>query len=74
MESKETGIVKTFVRERGFGFLGRKGQKDLFFHVSAVDSDDREKVHQGARVGFVVGSDRSGRPVAVNVTLQGGNQ
>ncbi len=30
-----TGVVKRLLAERGFGFIGRAKDRDIFFHISA---------------------------------------
>ena len=61
----ETGTVKTFNAERGFGFITRPGQDDVFFHVTDVKG--REQLATGDRVEFGIGEGRKG-PKAINVT------
>lgn len=31
---KETGVVTTYFEDRGFGYVTRKGKKDVFFHIT----------------------------------------
>lgn len=34
----QTGTVKFFNSERGFGFITREGKKDLFVHFSEIET------------------------------------
>jgi CspA family cold shock protein len=64
-----TGRVKTYISERGFGFLKPdEGGADVFFHVSQCsDGDD---ISVGDAVRFEVGVDgRSGKLRATSVEL-----
>ena len=70
---REKGIIKTYLSDRGFGFIGRAGCADIFFHVSEFGLDDTE-LQKGTPVEFTVTTDRNGRPQAAGVTLcEGGN-
>jgi CspA family cold shock protein len=66
----QTGTVKTFNSERGFGFITRDADgTDIFFHVDQVD-ESVEELFRGQRVSFEEGlSPRSGRPEARDVRI-----
>jgi CspA family cold shock protein len=66
----QTGTVKTFNTERGFGFITRDaGGNDIFFHVDQVD-ESVEELFRGQRVSFEERlSPRSGRPEARDVRI-----
>jgi cold shock protein len=66
----QTGTVKAFNSERGFGFITRDaGGADIFFHVDQVD-ESVEELFRGQRVSFEeVLSARSGRPEARDVRI-----
>jgi CspA family cold shock protein len=56
-----TGTVKFFNKERGFGFIARDGDQDLFVHVSNIEGDSPNKsLEEGQRVEFEVGRGRKG--------------
>src|SRR3954447_20861870 len=66
----QTGTVKTFNSERGFGFIARDtGGADIFFHVDQVD-ESIEELFRGQRVSFEEGlNPRNGRPEARDVKI-----
>ena len=68
MQVREQGVIKRFYSIRHFGFIGRTGERDLFFHVADVDCADSE-IREGVRVEFEVTSDELGRPRASVVEL-----
>jgi cold shock CspA family protein len=43
---RERGIIKTYLSEKGFGFIGRNGAADLFFHISALEPGAAETVRK----------------------------
>jgi CspA family cold shock protein len=60
------GIVKWFSDKKGYGFIERDGEKDLFVHYTAISMDGFKTLAQGDRVNFdVEESDRG--PEAKNV-------
>ncbi len=61
-----TGRVKWFSAEKGFGFLEREDDGDVFVHFSAVNGEGFRTLNEGERVEFdVVDGDRG--PQAANV-------
>ena len=62
----ETGTVKWFNAEKGFGFISREDGSDVFVHFSAIQGDGFKTLEEGQAVTFdVEDSDRG--PQAVNV-------
>lgn len=60
----ETGTVKFFNEEKGFGFITPdSGEKDLFVHISGIDNGP---ITEGDKVEFEIGEGRKG-PCAVSV-------
>jgi len=48
------GRVKKLVADRGFGFLEVEGQKDVFFHRSAIVEGNFDTLRQGQSVTFEI--------------------
>jgi CspA family cold shock protein len=64
----ETGIVKWFNDEKGFGFIAREGGDDVFVHFTAINSEGRRSLQEGQNVSFEVTAGQKG-PQAENVTV-----
>ncbi|WP_417203668.1 cold-shock protein [Acetoanaerobium sticklandii] len=63
----KNGIVKWFNAEKGFGFISVEGEKDVFVHFSAIQSDGYRSLEEGQEVQFeIVDGDKG--PQAANVT------
>ena len=60
------GTVKFFNDQKGFGFISRDGQEDLFVHFSNIIGSGRRPLVDGQEVEFEVGEGRKG-PEAVDV-------
>ncbi|MGC9456234.1 MAG: cold-shock protein [Halothiobacillaceae bacterium] len=66
---EETGTVKWFNVDKGFGFIVRENGEDLFVHFRAIeDEQGPEGLVEGRRVSYQIGEGRKG-PQAENVTL-----
>lgn len=65
----QTGTVKFFNNEKGFGFIKPDdGAKDVFVHISAVQASGMSDLAEGQKVTFDVEPDRMGKgPKAVNL-------
>ena len=50
----ETGTVKWFSNEKGFGFIARAGGEDVFVHFSAIAGDGYKTLTEGQKVEFEV--------------------
>ena len=55
-----TGTVKWFNAEKGFGFIAREGEPDVFVHFSAIQGDGYRSLEEGQKVEFDVGPGRKG--------------
>eukprot|EP00995_Heteronema_vittatum_P008028 NODE_3189_length_695_cov_83.791022_g2263_i0.p2 GENE.NODE_3189_length_695_cov_83.791022_g2263_i0~~NODE_3189_length_695_cov_83.791022_g2263_i0.p2 ORF type:complete len:178 (-),score=35.24 NODE_3189_length_695_cov_83.791022_g2263_i0:68-601(-) len=73
-----TGIVKKWVDEKGFGFIGpNDGSPDVFLHASEIDKASRERItiteglevefdtrHEGGRIRAMHVTGRGGKPLS----------
>lgn len=65
--ANETGTVKWFNPEKGFGFITRdNGEKDVFVHHSAIQGSGFRTLNDGERVEFDVVQGQKG-PAAEKV-------
>ena len=65
-----TGTLKSFLIDRGFGFIrptDRSSAPDVFFHVNNAPTIAEEDLRPGLQVVFNDATGRDGRPHAVNV-------
>jgi CspA family cold shock protein len=64
-----TGIVKWFNSQKGFGFIQPEdGGKDVFVHISAVERAGMSNLNEGQKVSFdVVADRRNGKSSAENL-------
>ena len=67
MSEEVEGTVKWFNDEKGFGFIEREGEKDVFVHHSNINGDGFKTLKDGQRVTMVVTDGQKG-PQAENVT------
>jgi cold shock protein len=64
------GTVKFFNATKGFGFIAPDdGAKDVFVHVSALESSGISTLREGDKVSFEVVMDR-GKPAAANISME----
>jgi len=63
----QTGTVKWFNSEKGFGFIEVEGGSDVFVHFSAIEGEGYKSLDEGQRVQFNVAQGNRG-PQAENVT------
>lgn len=63
----QTGTVKWFNAEKGFGFIEREDGDDVFVHFSGIVSDGFKSLEEGQRVQFEVVQGQRGAQ-ASNVT------
>ena len=67
MKRKE-GRVKWFNEEKGFGFIERNGEKDIFVHYKEIASEGRRSLLEGQLVSFDIGeTDRGAQAIGVVV-------
>lgn len=69
MAAKVRGKVAWFNNAKGFGFIHPEdGNKDIFVHFSAIQSDGYKELAEGQTVEFEIGKGNKG-PQAENVTV-----
>jgi CspA family cold shock protein len=68
-----TGTVKFFNGERGYGFIKPDdGGRDVFVHITAVEQAGLKSLNEGQHVTFDVEPDKKGKgPKAVNLVVSG---
>jgi cold shock protein len=54
MSERETGTVKWFNAAKGFGFISREDEEDVFVHFSAIQEDGFKKLVEGQKVEFSI--------------------
>ncbi len=62
------GKVRWFSEEKGYGFIQRDGEKDLFVHSSAIQEQGSMLLKEGQRVRFEIQETPKG-PEAKNVQI-----
>ncbi|EGO7898174.1 cold-shock protein [Enterococcus faecalis] len=63
----ETGTVKWFNSDKGFGFITAENGNDVFVHFSAIQVDGFKTLEEGQAVTFEIEEGQRG-PQATNVT------
>ena len=64
----ETGSVKWFNADKGYGFIARDNGGDIFVHYSAIQGSGYRSLNEGDKVTFEVGEGQKG-PAAQNVIV-----
>jgi cold shock protein len=55
----QTGIVKWFNSQKGFGFIQpTSGGPDVFVHISAVERAGLSSLNEGQKVSYEIATDR----------------
>lgn len=75
MQAVETGVIKTFSAERGYGFIiPDNGENDLFFHATKCAIAEQD-IQPGMAVEFQLVADikQVGRYRAIGVAAAGVN-
>jgi CspA family cold shock protein len=65
---RETGTVKWFNPDKGFGFIVRDQGGDLFVHYSAISGSGYRVLEEGQRVEFTFAQGQKG-PQAQDVSV-----
>jgi CspA family cold shock protein len=69
MADREIGTVKWFNESKGFGFIERQDNPDVFVHYSAIQGDGFKSLAEGQKVEFEVVQGQKG-PAAEAVVVQ----
>ncbi len=65
-----TGTVKWFNPAKGYGFIEPEdGSKDVFVHISAVESAGLSSLSEGQKVSYDVQSGKNGKSSAENLSV-----
>ncbi len=64
------GVVKWFSNEKGYGFIAREGEEDVFVHFSAIQGDGYKSLTEGQKVDFEITEGPKGKQ-ASNVRIIG---
>ncbi|MFJ2983018.1 MULTISPECIES: cold-shock protein [unclassified Pseudomonas] len=65
MADRQSGTVKWFNDEKGFGFITPdSGGDDLFVHFKAIESDGFKSLKEGQKVSFVAEKGQKGMQAA----------
>ena len=69
----QSGVVKFFNTERGYGFIKPDDNgRDVFVHITAVEQAGLKGLNEGQRISFDVEPDKKGKgPKAVNLVING---
>jgi CspA family cold shock protein len=70
MSERETGTVKWFSNEKGYGFIQRAQGDDVFVHYSAIQGVGFKTLNEGQTVEFTVEQGPKGLQAA-NVMVTG---
>ena len=72
MSERLTGVVKWFNRSKGYGFIAREGENDVFVHYSAIRGSGFRNLEEGEQVEFSIEDSPKGPQAADVVSLGGG--
>lgn len=61
-----TGTVKWFNDAKGYGFISREDESDVFVHFRSIEMEGRKTLKEGQQVEFTIGEGLKG-PQAENV-------
>jgi len=68
VDEDQTGVVKWFKSEKGYGFIERDSGSDVFVHYTAIIGEEFKTLREGQKVRFCLGEGPKG-PQAVQVLV-----
>jgi CspA family cold shock protein len=71
MSERESGVVKWFSIRKGYGFIEREGENDVFVHYTGIRGDGYRNLYEGQHVEFVVEEGEKGLQATDVVGLDG---
>jgi CspA family cold shock protein len=72
MEDRVSGTVKWFSARKGYGFISRPGEPDVFVHYSQITADGFRLLEDGQSVEFTLSDGDRGRHARDVVTVKEG--
>ncbi|MBP8974458.1 MAG: cold-shock protein [Anaerolineae bacterium] len=60
MAERETGTVKWFNAQKGYGFIARENGPDVFVHFSGIVGEGYRELNEGDRVEFAISNGPKG--------------
>ena len=72
MEEKCIGRVVWFDAKKGYGFIARNGERDLFIYWSDIDPESVKgfrTLKKDQLVAFSIGLNKKGQPKAIEVVI-----
>jgi len=66
MSDAVVGTVKWFNDAKGYGFISREDEQDVFVHFRSIQMEGRKTLNEGQQVEFTLGEGLKG-PQAENV-------
>lgn len=54
MSERISGTVKWFNNAKGYGFIGREGDSDVFVHYSGIELEGYKQLKEGQAVTFEI--------------------
>ncbi len=67
MSSTRSGIVKCFSTQKGYGFITKDDEADIFVHYSSINGEGFRTLEQGQKVQFIEDCTPEGKPEAKQV-------
>jgi CspA family cold shock protein len=74
VDMPETGVVKWFNNDKGYGFIKRSTGEDVFCHHSSIQASGYRTLNEGERVEFDVKQGPKGLQAENVRRMEGGHQ